>query len=99
VELLYVHASIGVAATATGALIALCVLATKVLTGAAEVVGEGGLLPLAAVLIQTGAMLVGIGALARVVRRILLGGGPAINRNTRTNNRESRRLRASEEHS
>ena len=45
------------------------------------------------------AMLVGMGALARVVRRILLGGGPAINRNTRTNNRVSRRLRASEEHS
>jgi len=61
VELLHVHASIGVAATATGASIALCVLATKVLTGAAEVVGEGGLLRLAAVLIQTGAMLVGMG--------------------------------------
>ena len=98
-ELLYVHASIGVAATAAGALIALCVLATKALTRAAEVVGEGGLLRVAAVLIQTGAMLAGMGALASVVRRMLLGSEPAINRNTRTNNRVPRRLRASEEHS
>src|SRR5882724_9120068 len=54
-ELLYVHASIGAAAIAVGALIALCALATKVLTSAEEVVGEAGLLRLAAVLIQAGA--------------------------------------------
>src|SRR5882672_4211447 len=45
-ELVYVHASIGAAAIAVGALIALCVLATNVLTGAEEVVGEDGLLRL-----------------------------------------------------
>ena len=57
VESLHVDASIGCAATAAGAFIALCVLATKVLTGAAEVFGEGCLLRLSAVLIQTGALL------------------------------------------
>ena len=91
-ELLYVHASIGVAATAVGALIALCVLATKVLTGAAEVVAEGGLVRLAAVLIQAGAMLVGIGLLARVVKRIFLSGRPAIDRSKCTNIRVPRRV-------
>src|SRR6266404_5900357 len=59
-ELLYVHASIGVAATAAGAFIALCVFATKVLTGAAESFGVGCLLRLRSVLMQSAAMLVGI---------------------------------------
>jgi hypothetical protein len=69
VQPLHVHASIGCAATTAGAFISLCVLATKVLTGAPEVFAEGCLLRLSSVLIQTGAMLVGIGLLAGVVRR------------------------------
>jgi hypothetical protein len=92
VEPLDVHASIGFAATAAGASIALCVLATKVMTGAAEVFGEGCLLRLSAVLIQTGAMLVGIGVLASVVRRTFLSGGLAIDRSKRTNIRVPRRF-------
>jgi hypothetical protein len=46
VESLHVHASVGCAANAAGAFIALCVLATKALTGAAEVFGGGCLLRL-----------------------------------------------------
>ena len=57
----------------------------KVMTGAAEVFGEGCLLRLSAVLIQTGAMLVGIGVLASVVRRTFPGGRLAIDRSKRTN--------------
>jgi hypothetical protein len=91
VEPLHVHASIGFAATAAGVFIALCVLATKVLTGATEVVGEGCVLRLSAMLIQTGAMLVGIGLLASVVRRVFLGGRVAVNRSKRTNIRVPRR--------
>ena len=86
------HASIGASATGAGALIALCVLATKVLTGPAEVFGEGCLLRLSAVLIQTGAILVGIGLLASVVRRMFLGGRLAIDRSKRTNIRVPRRF-------
>jgi hypothetical protein len=73
-ELLYVHASIGFAATAAGAFIALFVPVIAVLTGAAEVFGEGRLLHLSAALVQTGAMLAGIGLLASVVRRMFQGG-------------------------
>src|SRR5437879_9528699 len=91
-ELLHVHASIGCAATAAGAFIALCVLATKALTGAAEVFGEGCLLRLSSVLIQTGALLLGIGLLASVVRRMFLSGRLPIDRNKRTNIRVPRRL-------
>jgi hypothetical protein len=91
-EQLYVHASIGVAATAAGAFIALRVLATKVLTGAAEVFREGCLLRLSSVLIQSGAMLVGIGLLARVARRMFLSGLRAIDRSKRTNIRVPRRV-------
>ena len=69
VEPLHVHASIGCAATAAGAFIALCVLATKALTGAPEVFGEGCLLRLSSVLMQTAAVLVAIGLLAGAVRR------------------------------
>jgi hypothetical protein len=70
---------------------ALCVLATKVLTGAAEVFCDGCLLRLSAVLMQTGAMLVGIGLLARVVRRMFLSGRLAIDQSKRTNIRVPRR--------
>jgi hypothetical protein len=59
-ELLFVLASIGCAAIAAGAFIALCVLATKALTGAAEVFGERCLLRLSSLLIQTGPILVGM---------------------------------------
>jgi hypothetical protein len=68
----HVHASVGLVATAIGALIALCVLVTKVLTGAPQVVGEDSLLRLSTVLIQTGAMLIGIGPLVSVVTRMFL---------------------------
>src|SRR5882672_6367404 len=54
VEPLGLHASIGFAATAAGASIALCVLATNVLTGAAEVFGEDCLLRLSAVRFRPG---------------------------------------------
>jgi len=64
------HASVGLFATAVGAFIGLCVLATKELTGVARMSGEAGIVRLSAVLIQTGAMLVGIGTLFSVVRRI-----------------------------
>jgi hypothetical protein len=47
--------------TAAGAFISLCVLATQALTGVPEVFGEGCLLRPSSVLMQTGAMLVGIG--------------------------------------
>ena len=77
---------------AAGAFIALCVLATKALTGAAEVFGEGCLLRLSSVLIQTGALLLGIGLLASVVRRMFLSGRLPIDRNKRTNIRVPRRL-------
>jgi hypothetical protein len=92
VEPLHAHASIGCAATAAGAFIALCVLVTKVVTGAAKVFGEGCLLRLSAVLMQAGAMLVGIGLLASVVRRIFLSGRLAIDRSKRTNIRVPRRM-------
>jgi hypothetical protein len=91
VERLHVQASIGCAASAAGAFIALCVLGTKVLTGAAEVFGDGCLLRLSAVLMQTGAMLVAIGLLARVVRRMFLSGRLAIDQSKRTNIRVPRR--------
>ena len=70
---LYVHASVGVGATAIGALIAVCVLATKALTDPAVVFGEDGLLRLSAVLIETGAMLAGIGLLTSIARRMFPG--------------------------
>jgi hypothetical protein len=60
-------------------------------TGAAEVFDEGYLLRLSAVLMQTAAMLVGIGLLARVVRRMFLSGRLAIDRSKRTNIRVPRR--------
>ena len=86
---LYVYVSIGFAATAAGAFIALCVLATKMLTGG-EVFGEASFLRLSALLMQTGAMLVGIGLLASVVRGTLPRG--RANGSEHTNIRASRRL-------
>jgi len=71
---LHSHASVALGATAVGAFIGLSVLAVKALTGVAEVPGEDGLLRLSAALIQTGAMLAGIGPLINVVRRICLHG-------------------------
>jgi len=55
------------------------------------VFGDGCLLRLSAVLMQTGAMLVGIGRLARVVRRMFLSGRLAIDESKRTNIRVPRR--------
>jgi hypothetical protein len=67
---LHGHASVGLGATAVGAFIGLSGLAAKALTGVTKVSGEAGVVRLSAVLIQTGAMLVGIGPLVSVVRRI-----------------------------
>jgi len=64
------HASVGLFATAVGAFIALWVPATKELTGVARVSGEAAIVRLSAVLIEAGVMLVAIGLLAGVVRRI-----------------------------
>jgi glycosyltransferase involved in cell wall biosynthesis len=71
---LHLFGPIGFAATAIGALAALWVLATKVLTGAAVFLAHGPLLLLSAVLIQTGVMLIGLGLLAEVLTRIYMDG-------------------------
>jgi hypothetical protein len=71
---LHLFGPIGFAATAIGALAALWVLATKVLTGTAVFLAHGPLLLLSAVLIQTGVMLIGLGLLAEVLTRIYMDG-------------------------
>src|SRR5258706_6278681 len=71
---LHLFGPIGFAATGIGALAALWVLATKVLTGAAVFLTHGPLLLLSAVLIQTGVMLIGLGLLAEVLTRIYMDG-------------------------
>src|SRR5258705_128460 len=71
---LHLFGPIGIGATAIGALAALWVLATKVLTGAAVFLAHGPLLLLSAVLIQTGVMLIGLGLLAEVLTRIYMDG-------------------------
>jgi len=71
---LHLFGPICFAATAIGALAALWVLATKVLTGAAVFLAHGPLLLLSAVLIQTGVMLIGLGLLAEVLTRIYMDG-------------------------
>jgi glycosyltransferase involved in cell wall biosynthesis len=71
---LHLFGPIGIGATAVGALLALWVLAAKVLTGAAVFLAHGPLLLLSAVLIQTGVMLIGLGLLAEVLTRIYMDG-------------------------
>jgi glycosyltransferase involved in cell wall biosynthesis len=71
---LHLFGPIGLGATAIGALAALWVLATKVLTGAEVFLAHGPLLLLSAVLIQTGVMLIGLGLLAEVLTRIYMDG-------------------------
>src|SRR6266478_964319 len=71
---LHLFGPIGIGATAVGALLALWVLAAKVLTGAAVFLAHGPLLLLSAVLIQTGVMLIGLGPLSEVLTRIYMDG-------------------------
>jgi hypothetical protein len=71
---LHLFGPIGIGATAIGALVALWVLAAKVLTGAAVFLAHGPLLLFSAVLIQTGVMMIGLGLLAEVLTRIYMDG-------------------------
>jgi len=71
---LHLFGPLGFAATGIGALAALWVLATKILTGAAVFLAHGPLLLLSAVLIQTGVMLIGLGLVAEVLTRIYMDG-------------------------
>jgi hypothetical protein len=65
----YEFAPIGFAATAAGALVALGVVAIKVLTGAAVFFAHDPLVMLSAVLIQTGVMLIGLALVTDVLAR------------------------------
>src|SRR5262245_37542519 len=71
---LHFFGPIGFSSVAAGALCASWIFLTKIVTGAPVFLAHGPLLLLSAVLIQTGAMLIGLGLLAEVLTRIYLDG-------------------------